>query len=167
MGAMIVGAYFLQGKYGPLIRLFYQLRGRVSDILHHNNTLKRGEQNMDSVTKVNSWMELNQLKGEMWASRSPFENERFQLSFDKYAPSTHTTPFWRSYDVLPTFWTLYRRWNNVVCVQAQCSIEKWFNTLITCYTHLLVIFRTHCIISYHLELQKLHFEVGTWLKKLL
>ena len=31
-------------------------------------------------------------------------------------PSTHTTLFWRPYDVVLTLWTLYRRQNDVVCV---------------------------------------------------
>ena len=30
--------------------------------------------------------------------------------------STHTALFWHPYDVVLTFWTLYRRRNNVVCL---------------------------------------------------
>ena len=63
MGGIVVSAYFLQGKYGPLIRLFRQWKGRVNDILHQSTNHNRGGEGerLDSVTKVNSWMELNQL----------------------------------------------------------------------------------------------------------
>lgn len=73
MGAIVVSAYFLQGKYGPIIRLVHQWTARVGVVLNQHSTLHRsggdggggGEGKEDSVTKVNSWMELNEVnKGE-------------------------------------------------------------------------------------------------------
>ena len=36
--------------------------------------------------------------------------------FKPWVPSTHTTLFWRLYDVILMLWTFYRRQNDVVCV---------------------------------------------------
>ena len=64
---------FLQGKYGPIIRLFHQWRAKVGVILNHTPLHRGGvgddggvgKRKEDSVTKVNSWMELNEVnKGE-------------------------------------------------------------------------------------------------------
>ena len=41
---------------------------------------------------------------------------RIWCSYEKHDPSTHTTLFWRPYDVVLTLWTLYRRQNDVVCL---------------------------------------------------
>ena len=38
------------------------------------------------------------------------------MLIEEMVPSTHTTLFWRLYDVVLTLWTLYRRQNDVVCL---------------------------------------------------
>ena len=51
--------------------------------------------------------------------------EKAQKHFNwKRLPSTHTTLFWRPYDVVLTLLTLYRRQNDVVCVLG--NNQGWF-----------------------------------------
>ena len=45
-----------------------------------------------------------------------YKNAKFQSNFYSVFPVTQTTSFQRPPRRLPTLWTLYRCWNNVVCV---------------------------------------------------
>uniref|UniRef100_A0A7M5VCE2 CATSPERG C-terminal domain-containing protein n=4 Tax=Clytia hemisphaerica TaxID=252671 RepID=A0A7M5VCE2_9CNID len=64
MGTVVVGAYFLQGKYTPITSLLHQWRNRAGKLFHQNIIYRKNKIDIkDSIVKVNEWIEMNRKDG--------------------------------------------------------------------------------------------------------
>ena len=64
MGVLVVGAYFLQGKYPPITLLLHQWRSRAGELFHQNIINRKNRIDVkDSIGKVNEWIEMNRNDG--------------------------------------------------------------------------------------------------------
>ena len=80
------------------------------------------------MTKRNK---LRSKSGFTWLQKGCLKWNSRYLWNSIFIPSTHTTLFWRPYDVVWTLWTLYRRQNDVVCL-----LDINLNWLKTQFSHI-------------------------------
>ena len=101
---------------------------------HHDDPLGMHKLQSQSKRKVKtalffSWRQRQLL---LWLTKISFQSKIFKftlmITLHRFTPlqfpSTHTTLFRHPYDVVLTLWTLYRRWNDVVCLRGLYSARS-------------------------------------------